>query len=86
MAGPGPSATERLRREQNRLRRQLTIVIGVVFTFVGLFLIAALLPVGAPGLARAVPLAGAGVLAVWVGGILLGRGTRSRAAPPIGGT
>jgi hypothetical protein len=46
---------------------------GLVLTFLGLVLLVSLLPTGPSALATALPLAAAGILAIWVGGILLGR-------------
>jgi hypothetical protein len=54
------------------------VVIGLLLSFVGLFLLTWLLPVGSAALDRAIPIVGAGVLALWVGGILLGLGSGIR--------
>ncbi|MGI0071933.1 MAG: hypothetical protein ACRECT_07735 [Thermoplasmata archaeon] len=50
---------------------------GLLLTFVGLFLISALIPTAPDRLAYALGVAGAGVLSIWVGGILMGIGSRS---------
>ncbi len=44
-----------------------------MLTFLGLVFLVSLLPTGSSALATALPLAAAGILAIWVGGILLGR-------------
>ncbi|MGI0155549.1 MAG: hypothetical protein ACREDE_05385 [Thermoplasmata archaeon] len=49
----------------------------MLLTLVGLFLLSALLPTAPGKLAFALPAAGAGIVAVWVGGILMGIGSRS---------
>ena len=59
-------------------RRQRLVMGGLLLTFLGLLLISALLPVGSKTLLRAVPLAAAGVAALWAGGILLGLGSPRR--------
>jgi hypothetical protein len=72
MATPAPAVAPR-----PRLSRTEKIGLGLLLTFVGLFLLSDLLP-SAPGkLLPILPLAGAGMLALWVGGILMGVGSRS---------
>jgi len=73
-AAPDPSGPEATATR----RRQTVVVGGLVLTFAGLFLVAGLLPTGTAALARALPLAAAGLLAVWAGGILLGLGSPRR--------
>jgi hypothetical protein len=60
-----------------RLSKGQKIGIGLLLTLVGLFLVAILLPTSPSRLGYALPVAGAGILAVWVGGILMGVGSRS---------
>jgi hypothetical protein len=73
-AGPRPPASRRRRRPLTRSER---IGLGLVLTLLGLFLLSYLLPVSPAGLARALPVAAVGLLALWVGGIFLGIGSRS---------
>ncbi len=69
----GGSPTPRARRGPSR-----TVVLGVglLLTLGGLFLLSDLLPSKPAALVHALPIAGGGILALWVGGILLGRGGR----------
>ncbi len=46
-------------------------------TLVGLFLLADLLPSAPGALVRMLPVATAGIAALWIGGILMGIGSRS---------
>ncbi len=57
-------------------RRQRLVMVGLVLTFVGLFALGFSLPLGAGTLARILPLAAVGFLALWIGGILLGNSVR----------
>ena len=50
---------------------------GLLLTIVGLFLLSALLPTAPEKLAYALTVAAAGILTLWVGGILMGLGSRS---------
>jgi len=69
--GPAP-----LPRRPRRLSPGAMIALGLLLTLVGLFVLGGTVP-SAPGtLERAVAVTGVGVLAVWVGGILLGRSGR----------
>ncbi len=61
------------RAPRRRLSKTARIGIGLLLTFVGLVLLVLLLPTGSSALLAALPLAAAGILAVWIGGILLGR-------------
>lgn len=70
--GPAVSPSRRPRLSKNG-----KIGLGLLLTFLGLFLLSALLPTGAGTLARDLPLATAGIVALWVGGILMGIGSRS---------
>jgi hypothetical protein len=60
-----------------RLSRTQRIGGGLVLTIVGIFLLSALLPTAPTKLAYALAVAGGGILALWVGGILMGIGSRS---------
>ena len=64
---PADPATDRA-----RFRRQLRVVAGLFLTFGGLLLAAAELPTGGSALSRGIALLGGGLLAVWVGGVLMG--------------
>jgi len=57
--------------------RQAKIGLGLLLTLVGLFLLTLLLPTDPGHLATLLPVAGAGIVALWVGGILMGIGSRS---------
>jgi hypothetical protein len=60
-----------------RLSKSAKIGLGLLFTLVGLFLIVLLFP-SAPGtLAQVLPVAAAAIVLLWVGGILMGIGSRS---------
>jgi hypothetical protein len=48
-----------------------------VLTLVGLFLLTLLLPTDPGRLSTLLPVAGVGIVALWVGGILMGIGSRS---------
>lgn len=65
---PGPNP-----RPRRRLSKTARIGLGLLLTFLGLIFLIPLLPTGSSALAMALPLAAAGFLAVWIGGILLGR-------------
>ncbi len=67
----GPSPT------RPRLSKHAAIGLGLALTFVGLFLLGALVPPNPSALERTLPVAGAGILTLWVGGVLLGRGSRT---------
>jgi hypothetical protein len=60
--------------EVRRVRRQRKVVAGLLLTLAGLFLIIGTLPIAVGALVRVLPVAGAGILALWVGGILMGNG------------
>lgn len=67
---PASSASRARRRKLSKGSR---IGIGLLLTFLGLVFLIPLLPTGASALATALPLAAAAILALWIGGILLGR-------------
>ena len=82
MAGferPMTASTDSGPPESRRVRRQGAILVGVLLTFTGLGLLALLIPSDPSGLARALPLAAGVVLALWAGGLLLGRAMGQRA-------
>lgn len=64
-------------RRTARLSRSQKIGLGLILTMGGLFLLSALLPTAPEKLGFALTAAGGGILAVWVGGILMGIGSRS---------
>ncbi len=60
-----------------RLSKSARIGLGLLLTLVGLFLLALLFPTAPGPLDRALPVAAAGIAALWLGGILMGVGSRS---------
>ena len=68
---------DRLRR-----RRQGTVFLGLLLTFVAIFLLAILLPTDAGLLVRETPIVAAGLVALWLGGVLMGSGGARRPSPP----
>ena len=60
-----------------RLSRQAKIGLGLLLSLVGLFLLSALLPTAPGKLAFAIMVAALGILTLWLGGILMGIGSRS---------
>ena len=60
-----------------RLTKAARIGIGLLLTLVGLFLLVVLFPTSPSAISTVVPIAAAGIVAVWVGGIFLGQGSRS---------
>lgn len=84
MAVAPTTGVERDVAERRRLARQWGVVVGLLLTFGGLFLILGVLPVASDPLVRELPLVGAGVLTLWIGGILMGF-AMGRRAPPRGG-
>lgn len=68
--GPPPS-------RRPRLSRTARLGIGLVLTFVGLLFLVLLFPTAPDALARELPIAAVGIIALWVGGILMGMGSRS---------
>lgn len=71
MASPAPA------RPRRSLSRSGRVGLGLLFTFVGLFLLSILLPTAPGKFALLLPVAGAGMLLLWVGGILMGVGSRT---------
>jgi len=60
-----------------RLSKKAKIGLGLLLTLLGLFLMADALPAAPGPLGRLLPIVGAGVVALWIGGILMGIGSRS---------
>lgn len=73
MAAPPPPSSRRRRS----LSRTQKIGLGLLFTLIGLFLLSILLPTAPGKLGTDLPVAGAGILVLWIGGILMGIGSRS---------
>jgi hypothetical protein len=71
---PGPDRTARPR---TRLSRSGKIGLGLLLTLVGLFLLVILFPTDPASFRSVLPVAAAGMVALWVGGILMGVGSRS---------
>jgi hypothetical protein len=59
------------------LSKSAKIGLGLLFTFLGLFLLSDLLPTAPGRFSTILPIAAAGMLVLWVGGILMGVGSRS---------
>ncbi|MHB1435815.1 MAG: hypothetical protein ACYCPN_04765 [Thermoplasmata archaeon] len=67
---PGtPPPPERSARER---RRQQRLGLGLLLSLLGIFLLAILFPTNPSALLAILPIGGAGMLALWVGGVLLG--------------
>jgi hypothetical protein len=75
MGDPGEPAPRPRRRPT--LSKPAKIGLGLLLTLVGLFLLAILFPTDPKSFATILPVAGAGIVALWVGGILMGIGSRS---------
>jgi hypothetical protein len=69
--------TEPPRARRKGLTKNRKIGVGLFLTFLGLGLIAVLFPTSPSQLGLALPVAAIGILALWVGGILMGIGSRS---------
>jgi hypothetical protein len=72
-----PGSAESRRTHPARLTKSQKIGSGLLLTVAGLFLLSSLLPTAPEKLGYALPVAGVGILALWVGGILMGIGSRS---------
>ena len=68
---------ERRPRRRPRLSKSAKIGLGLLLTFVGLFLLVLLFPTNPATFATLLPVAAVGIVALWVGGILMGIGSRS---------
>jgi hypothetical protein len=73
-ADPTEAPTGRARRGLTKNQR---IGLGLLLTLVGLLFLAVLFPTAPSALGYALPVGAAGILAVWIGGILMGIGSRS---------
>jgi len=73
MAAPAGSTP----RPRRALSRNQKIGLGLLLTFLGLFLLSILLPTAPGKFATDLPVAAAGILVLWIGGILMGIGSRS---------
>jgi hypothetical protein len=73
-APPSPGGPSGVRRP--RLSKQGYIAIGLILTLVGLFLLVLLFPTDPGALRLVLPVAAVGLVALWVGGILMGIGSR----------
>lgn len=82
MALPSPTTTDEAARERARLARQRQVLAGLLVTFGGLFLLLGTLPVGTDPLLHDLPVLVAAVLALWVGGILMGFAMGRRVKAP----
>ena len=60
-----------------RLSKPAKIGLGLLLTLVGLFLLVILFPTDPKSFDTVLPVAAAGIVALWVGGILMGIGSRS---------
>ncbi|HTZ61701.1 MAG TPA: hypothetical protein VMC82_03550 [Thermoplasmata archaeon] len=74
MASATPSARPAPRRG---LTKSQKIGLGLLLTLGGLALLSALLPTAPERLGYVLPVVAAGILLLWVGGILMGIGSRS---------
>ncbi|HTW76160.1 MAG TPA: hypothetical protein VMG14_00135 [Thermoplasmata archaeon] len=64
-------------RSRRRLTKNQKIGLGLLLTLVGLLLLTVLFPTSPASLRYALPLGAVGILALWIGGILMGIGSRS---------
>lgn len=65
------------RRRRRPLSKNTKIGLGLLLTLVGLFLLADAIPSAPGALARLLPVVAAGIVVLWIGGILMGIGSRS---------
>jgi len=78
MAEPVTSPTTRRRRRGGpKLSKPAKIGLGLLFTLLGLFLLVLLFPTDPSKFSTVLPVAAVGIVALWVGGILMGIGSRS---------
>lgn len=59
------------------ISKKAKIGLGLVLTLAGLFLLVILFPTDPKSFATILPVAAVGIVALWVGGILMGIGSRS---------
>jgi hypothetical protein len=76
MATPPPGSSDP-RARRPKLSKTAKIGLGLLLTFLGLALASLLLPTEPGQLGRLLPVAAAGLLLLWLGGILMGIGSRS---------
>lgn len=76
MAVEGSSSTRSPRR-RFALSKAAKIGLGLLLTLIGLFLLVLLFPTNPSSFSTVVPVAAVGLVALWVGGILMGIGSRS---------
>jgi len=74
--GASPTPPVRSRRRP-ALSKPAKIGLGLLFTLVGLFLLVLLFPTNPGSFTTVLPVAAVGIVALWVGGILMGIGSRS---------
>jgi hypothetical protein len=60
-----------------RFSKPAKIGLGLLLTLLGLFLLVLLFPTAPGALDRTLPVAAVGIVVLWVGGILMGIGSRS---------
>lgn len=75
MAAP-PNGTPGPRRRP-RLSKSARIGLGLALSLLGLFLLSILFPTAPGSFATVLPVAAVGIVALWVGGVLMGVGSRS---------
>jgi hypothetical protein len=71
-----PATSARPRRRPT-LSKTAKIGLGLLLTLVGLFLLVLLFPTNPGAFSTVLPVAAVGIVALWVGGILMGIGSRS---------
>ena len=72
-----PAAPVPRPRRRPSLSKRAKVGLGLLLTFVGLFLLVLLFPTNPATFSTVLPVAAAGIVALWVGGILMGIGSRS---------
>jgi hypothetical protein len=75
MAALEPGSAARTRRAP--LSKSMRLGLGLLLTFVGLFLLSILLPTAPGTFGTILPVAAAGMVCLWFGGIFMGIGQRS---------
>jgi hypothetical protein len=72
-----PENPPRRRGRGRALSKPAKIGLGLLLTLAGLFLLVLLFPTSPASFTTVLPVAAAGIVALWVGGILMGIGSRS---------